>query len=510
MIPAPLFILAPPRSFTSLVCGIIGQHPAHIGLPELNVFQAETVEEFWSGRNPDGSMKSPFWATMRHGLLRAVAEVYAGEQTLDSIEMAERWIWSRRERSTGDVYKELCRKVAPRRVVEKSPAYLRKPAYLDRLIATFPEARFIHLVRHPRSQAESLLKTPGGPAVALMLDSVDHSGGRPCLDPTILWHDGNLQIISFLNRLPRERWIRIRGEAFLADLDHGLSEVCEWLGIPCGPDERAAMKRPQDSPFACLGPANARLGNDVNFLRAPVLREGPVPVPALEGACSWRPDGAGLHDRVVAMARAFGYEAANGKDSGDALAPEELDPTYLGRELGAYVETGVPGDGLPLARITTDPGLRAVAVDAVRQLIETADGSAGFDPSRLRGMLEDPGQMMGSLGGGEPEDIDVLMARRMSQESPFRTLAMLLNRKTEGGTGGGPAHDGADQTDLAGSTPLADLLRQRERLSLSADVMEALLEETCNEIEGLDRAIEAARRAGLGDDAVLPANGVTG
>ena len=30
----PLFILAPPRSFTSVVCAMIGNHPQMLGLPE--------------------------------------------------------------------------------------------------------------------------------------------------------------------------------------------------------------------------------------------------------------------------------------------------------------------------------------------------------------------------------------------------------------------------------------------------------------------------------------------
>jgi hypothetical protein len=38
----PLFILAPPRSFTSVICGMIGQHPQMYGLPEVNLFAGET------------------------------------------------------------------------------------------------------------------------------------------------------------------------------------------------------------------------------------------------------------------------------------------------------------------------------------------------------------------------------------------------------------------------------------------------------------------------------------
>ena len=37
----PLFILAPPRSFTTVTSAMIGQHPEMYGLPETNLFVAE-------------------------------------------------------------------------------------------------------------------------------------------------------------------------------------------------------------------------------------------------------------------------------------------------------------------------------------------------------------------------------------------------------------------------------------------------------------------------------------
>jgi hypothetical protein len=304
----PLFILAPPRSFTSLVCAIIGQHPSLYGVPELNLFQAETMDEFWSGRDPDGRLKSPFWSVMRHGLLRTVAQFYSGEQTIESIKMAERWIRARKGASTGDVYRELCAKAAPLRLVEKSPAYIRKREYLDRLLRTFPQSRFIHLLRHPRSQSESALNVKGGPMVLFLLGAIDNRGPEPVLDPQILWHDSHVQIANFLDELPSSQWLRLRGEEFLEDIDGALEKVCEWLGIPADAAALKAMKHPEDSPFSCVGPANARLGNDINFLESPELRPSKAKSYSLSGPVGWRTDGGSFHARVVQLAQEFGYE----------------------------------------------------------------------------------------------------------------------------------------------------------------------------------------------------------
>jgi hypothetical protein len=244
---------------------------------------------------------------MRHGLLRTVAQIYGGEQTIESIRMAERWVRTRESMTSGEVFRELCRAVAPRRIVEKSPGILRKQEYLHRMLETFPDAKFIHLVRHPRAQCESVLKTPGGIGVLLAVNSVDHLAPKAALEPQILWHDSQIQILRFLDELPDSLFVTIRGEEFLNNLDETLPALCRWLGISDSQEAIAAMRRPEDSPYSSEGPANARLGNDINFLRSPALREGEIRTPELGGPLPWRDDGASFHPNVESLAHAFGY-----------------------------------------------------------------------------------------------------------------------------------------------------------------------------------------------------------
>ena len=307
--PQPLFILAPPRSFTSVVCGVIGQHPDILGMPELNMFQAETMDEFWRGRQADGTPRSPFWRLMRHdGILRAVAQLYGGEQTMDTVDLARRWITSRSELSTGDAYTELCEKVSPRILLDKSPAYARRRDYLDRIVEHFPDAKFIHLTRHPRGQCESVLKADGGKLIAFFMGGIEESSdGQVFIDPQDNWRDSHRTILEFLTTLPRENWMRIIGEDFMTDIDAGAREVAAWLNLDTSPAAIDAMKHPEDSPFACLGPAGARMGNDPNFLEAPALRPGNVKHWSCDEPLPWRPDHAPLKDDVVRIARYFGY-----------------------------------------------------------------------------------------------------------------------------------------------------------------------------------------------------------
>lgn len=306
-LPRPVFILAAPRSYSSLVGAMIGQHPELYGVPELNLFQCETIEEFNTGETPSGEKKSPFWKSMRHGLLRAIAEIHTGEQSLESVRMAERWLRSREDRSAAEVFRELAEAVAPLRIVEKSPGVLRHRAYLDRMLEAFPDAQFIHLVRHPIPQGESVLKAKGGIGVLMALNAVDQTGPIAALEPQIAWYDAQVQILRFLDTLPDEQFITLRGEDLLNDLDGTLGELCRWLGVSDSAEAIEAMRHPEDSPYSTMGPANAPLGNDVNFLKSPALREGEIKMPALGAALSWRKDGAPLHPRVQALAQEFGY-----------------------------------------------------------------------------------------------------------------------------------------------------------------------------------------------------------
>lgn len=303
----PLFLLAPPRSYTSLVNAMLGQHPQMYGLPELQLFVVERLGELWRGDKRALEQGVAMDPLRRHGLLRAVAQLYGGEQTLETVVMARHWVSAREQCSSAEVFREIAARVAPRVVVEKSPSYVSRPEFLERLLAAFPNARFIHLLRHPLGQGKSVMAMNHG-RFAVMVDAVDYSGPQPVIDPQIAWHDFHLNIVEFLDHLPPERWRRLRGEEFLADADAHLCQLCRWLGLRDDAAAIAAMKHPERSPYACIGPANALFGNDPNFLRNPLFRPAAArPPQPLDGPLPWRADGGGFHPKVVELAREFGY-----------------------------------------------------------------------------------------------------------------------------------------------------------------------------------------------------------
>lgn len=300
----PLFLLAPPRSYTSLVNAMLGQHPQAFGLPELCLFNVERLVDLWKGSQQgevaeNGSM-------VRHGILRAVAEIYAGEQSTATVNMATRWCCAREELTTAEVFQELVAKLDPLVAVEKSPSYTMSVLRLRALYRAFPDARFIHLVRHPVAQAKSVMAINDG-AFTIKVNAFEIGEERAILEPQIAWYDINMNILDFLDEVPADQQLRMRGEDIMADPRRQLAAIARWVGLRDDDEAVEEMMHPERSPFACFGPINALFGNDPNFLSGPTFRPHTPKIPPLDKAVPWRDDGGGLYPEVKSLAREFGY-----------------------------------------------------------------------------------------------------------------------------------------------------------------------------------------------------------
>lgn len=304
MLPPPIFLIAPPRSFTTLVSGMLGVHPDIYGVPELTIFYHERLDDLWRlGRSGnDGDTR------MRHGILRAVAEIFFGEQSDEAIAGAEHWCARRQDWPVGAVFDDLRRAVAPLRLLEKSPDYTIRPAAMERMFRSCPDAKIIFLTRHPVGQCKSTLSINNG-TFPISCNSFAFENGKAIIDPQIAWHDMNVNVLNFLESMvPPDQYLRLRGETLLADPEEEFKKVCRWLGVRDDDAAIEAMTRPETSPFANFGPISALFGNDPNFQRNPFFKkQSAAKLPALDAPVPWREDGAGLYPEVIALAREFGY-----------------------------------------------------------------------------------------------------------------------------------------------------------------------------------------------------------
>ena len=300
---APIFLLAPPRSYTSLVNAMLGQHPQAFGLPELCLFNVERLVDLWIGVEGENAERG---AMARHGLLRAVAEIYGGEQTAATVNMARAWASVREDWDTGRVFQEIVARIHPLVAVEKSPSYAVAVPRMRGLLKAFPDARFLHLIRHPIAQGKSVMAINDG-AFTMRMNAFEISEDQAVLEPQIAWHDVNLNILEFLEEVPPAQQMRMCGEAIMADPRTHLGAIARWAGLRDDDVAIEEMMHPERSPFACFGPVTALFGNDPNFLAGPTFRPHKPKILPLDAELPWRKDGRRLYPEVVELANEFGY-----------------------------------------------------------------------------------------------------------------------------------------------------------------------------------------------------------
>jgi hypothetical protein len=322
----PLFILSAPRSFSSVVCAMLGQHPRLHGLPETHLFSDETVERWWT-------RSSAVSFDLSHGLLRAVAEIVYGGQSETTVRKAAGWLRRRTTCSSGMVFEELARAVFPLTLIDKSPSIVYHVDSMQRAFRFFPEARFLHLVRHPRTYGQSVIKymhllaqpeyQPAGRSAALAEAPVwiktlasfsysspintDYETRRSPIDPQASWYLLNRNVITFLADVPAEQSMVVRGEVLLTDPATTLAEIVQWLGIEMDDFCLEQMMYPERSPYAFFGPPGARLGNDILFLEDPRLRRDNMLTGSLDDPMTWGAEGETFLPEVRDLARQLGY-----------------------------------------------------------------------------------------------------------------------------------------------------------------------------------------------------------
>jgi hypothetical protein len=191
--------------------------------------------------------------------------------------------------------------VEPLTGVEKSPDTAITPGALSTCVAAFPQARFIHLTRHPVTNQRSMHEHYRRAAEGYGWSS------RLALNCAYQWYTAHGRIQRSLAGLPSERWMRVRGEDLLNEPMLWLPRICAWLGLDHDRGVIEQMLRTEDWPFAHRGSATRpRLGGgDPKFFTSPRLHAVPEPGP-VEFDPSWGlPES--LIERTKAMAALFGY-----------------------------------------------------------------------------------------------------------------------------------------------------------------------------------------------------------
>ncbi len=214
---SPIFILAPPRSGTTLLRVMLAGHPGLFACNELQLLHFETLEE----RAEAYQGKFALWS---EGLVRAVMELNHCEADEAKLLLQN---FAKHGMTAFEMFEQLQEWVGDRLIVDKSPSYVLDPAALEKAIADFPNARFIHLVRHPYSMVKSFEKYHMDQV--LYLQSHDFSARQL---GELVWLESQRNAVDFLEKLPQNQQFRMVYEDLVQNPEAVMRAMCMALEIP--------------------------------------------------------------------------------------------------------------------------------------------------------------------------------------------------------------------------------------------------------------------------------------
>jgi Sulfotransferase family len=299
--PEPIFILAPPRSYSTVSLAILAGHPECYGFPELLLFEdpagASTVGALLDAPGSEAGAPDRSVKVRQSGILRALAEIHEGSQADSALMDARRWLLERSAWPTARVLEHMLDCVSPRIGIEKSPETTRSDDSINACLRAYPQARYIHLTRHPVTTQRSMHKhwqqLPGRDHRTLVAEAASW------------WYLSHSRVVRSLAPLPESQWLRLRAEDLLREPKVHLPRVLDWLGLPCNDEIIARMLRTEDWRFAGTGPTGDLYGGDPQFMLSPALRAIEKPCPVSFDASWGLP--AQMQIRMQRLAEYLGY-----------------------------------------------------------------------------------------------------------------------------------------------------------------------------------------------------------
>ena len=223
--PPAIFVHTSPRSGSTLFRVMLAGHPQLFSPPEMDILRCQGMSDWMRGLRDSTHGYGFSWATQ--GLQWTLTELLGLDADATKAYMEE---MAERDVPIQEVYAEIQRRAAPRMLVDKSPQYSLRLDTLKRAEELFEAPKYVHLVRHPYSVIESLVRvrfyTFFGPVIY----------GRDDVDPYVVaekvWVMCNQNMLDFFNSIDRSRYYFLRYEDLVSDPHTKMREVCDFLDLP--------------------------------------------------------------------------------------------------------------------------------------------------------------------------------------------------------------------------------------------------------------------------------------
>jgi amino acid adenylation domain-containing protein len=257
--PPAIFILAPPRSGTTLLRVMLAGHPQLFAAAELQLLGFNTLGE----RRAAFAGKYSLWL---EGAIRAVMQIHGCDA-----DQAKRILgrYEDQDMTTKQFYRVLQDWLAPQTLVDKSPSYALDLETLKRAEDEFANALYIHMVRHPyamvrsfeRYHLEQVFFMPEHPFSARELGE-------------LVWVVSHQNIVEFLGGVPEERQYRMHFEDLTRQPQTVMEQMCRQLGLEYHPDliepYKDKEKKMTDGIYAASAPMGDMKFNEYQGIDAKV------------------------------------------------------------------------------------------------------------------------------------------------------------------------------------------------------------------------------------------------
>ena len=211
------FILSSPRSGSTLLRVMLAGHPDLVSPPELHLLPFATMQE------RESELETSY---LGEGLQRALMELKgidaAAAQQLIADLVAK-------DTSIAEVYQMLQQLACDRLLIDKSPTYASDLDNLYAAEATFSNAKYIHLVRHPYAVIESFAR--------MRMDKLLGAGdSNPYELAETIWTQSNQNVLDFAQTIDPNRVLLVHYEELVAQPETVMQRICEFLEISFRPE----------------------------------------------------------------------------------------------------------------------------------------------------------------------------------------------------------------------------------------------------------------------------------
>ncbi len=219
--PPAIFILAPPRSGTTLLRVMLAGHPDLFASTELQLLGFNTLEE----RRKDFSGKFSLWL---EGTVRAIMEIKNCDVIQAKLIMEEH---QKKNYTTKQFYRILQDWIGDKILVDKSPSYAIDINTLEKAERDFDNPLYIYLVRHPYAMVDSFVRYHIDQALFLRDNPFS-----PRELGELVWLISNQNILQFLQKVPDHRKYFMQFEDLVKMPKQIMEEMCLTLRLKFHPD----------------------------------------------------------------------------------------------------------------------------------------------------------------------------------------------------------------------------------------------------------------------------------